>query len=52
MPNIPRFVLKLVLGEMHQILFSSQNVSARKIVEKGFQFKFAALEKALQDLIK
>ena len=52
MPNIPKFILKLVLGEMHQILFSSQHVSARKIVEKGFQFKYAALDKALQDLLK
>lgn len=52
MPNIPRFVLKLILGEMHQILFSSQNVSARKILDTGFQFKFAALEKALNDLLK
>ncbi|VXC23000.1 conserved hypothetical protein [Flavobacterium sp. 9AF] len=52
MPNIPGFILKLMLGEMHQILLSSQNVSARKILEKGFQFKFASLEKALQNLLK
>lgn len=51
-PNVPKFMMKLVLGEMHQILFSSQNVSARKILDKGFQFKFASLEKALQNLLK
>ena len=51
MPNIPKFLLKIVLGEMHQILFTSQNVSARKILEKGFQFKYASLDKALQDLL-
>ncbi|NJM79068.1 MAG: TIGR01777 family protein [Flavobacterium sp.] len=51
-PNVPKFMMKLVLGEMHQILFSSQNVSARKILDKGFQFKYASLEKALQNLLK
>ncbi len=51
MPNIPKFILKIILGEMHQILFTSQNVSARKILERGFQFKYASLDKALQDLL-
>lgn len=51
-PNVPKFMMKLVLGEMHQILFSSQNVSARKILDEGFQFKYASLEKALQNLLK
>ncbi|WP_430400290.1 TIGR01777 family oxidoreductase [Flavobacterium sp.] len=52
LPNIPKFVMKLLLGEMHEILFSSQNVSSRKLLDKGFQFKYAALDKALQDLLK
>ena len=52
MPNIPKFLMKLILGEMHQILFSSQNVSARKILDNGFQFKYASLDKALQNLLK
>lgn len=52
MPNIPKFVMKLILGEMHEILFDSQNVSARKILDKGFQFKYASLDKALQNLLK
>ncbi|KIX19901.1 NAD-dependent epimerase [Flavobacterium sp. 316] len=52
LPNVPKFVMKLVLGEMHQILFASQNVSARKILNKGFQFKYASLDKALQNILK
>ncbi|WP_130735607.1 TIGR01777 family oxidoreductase [Flavobacterium sp. J27] len=51
MPNIPKFILKLMLGEMHEILLSSQNVSARKILGKGFQFQYASLDKALQNLL-
>lgn len=52
LPNIPQFVMKLILGEMHQILFSSQHVSCRKLLDLKYQFKFASLDKALNDLIK
>ena len=52
LPNVPQFVMKLVLGEMHEILFSSQHVSSRKLLDENFQFKFAALDKALFDLLK
>jgi uncharacterized protein len=51
LPNIPKFVMKLMLGEMHQILFTSQNVSSKKLLNKGFQFKYASLDKALQNLL-
>lgn len=52
LPNIPQFVMKIMLGEMHQILFSSQHVSCRKLLDLNFQFKFASLDKALNDLLK
>ena len=52
LPNIPKFILKLVLGEMHTILFESQNVSANKIVKHGFSFEFKTIYSALQNLIK
>lgn len=52
LPNIPQFVMKMILGEMHQILFSSQHVSCRKLLDLNFQFKFASLDKALHDLLK
>ena len=52
LPNVPQFMMKLILGEMHQILFSSQNVSCRKLLDQNFHFKFAALGKALVDLLK
>ena len=51
LPNIPQFVMKLLLGEMHQLLFSSQNVSCRKLLDESFQFKYASLDKALQDIL-
>ncbi|CAM4290320.1 TIGR01777 family oxidoreductase [Flavobacterium terrigena] len=52
LPNVPKFVLNLLLGEMHIILTSSQNVSCRKILDAGFQFHFASLNKSLQNLLK
>ncbi|MES2865059.1 MAG: TIGR01777 family oxidoreductase [Bacteroidota bacterium] len=52
LPNVPKFMLNLLLGEMHIILTSSQNVSCRKILDAGFQFHFASLNKSLQNLLK
>lgn len=51
LPNIPRFVMKLVLGDMHTLLFDSQRVSSKKVEDKGFHFKFICLKPALKDLL-
>lgn len=51
LPNIPKFTMKLVLGEMHIILFESQRVSSKKIENTGFNFKYNNLQMALDDLI-
>lgn len=48
LPNIPKFAMEMVLGEMHTLLFDSQNVSAKKIISEGYQFKYLSLEKALK----
>ncbi len=52
MPNIPKFVMKLILGDMHTLLFLSQRASSKKIEEAGFKFKFHHLKPALEDLLK
>lgn len=51
LPNVPKFMLRFLLGEMHQIVTSSQHVSSRKILDSGFQFQFASLSKSLQNLL-
>jgi uncharacterized protein (TIGR01777 family) len=51
MPNIPRFIMKALLGEMHTLLYTSQNVSARKIIDEGYQFKFLSLERAIKNAL-
>ncbi|WP_136667062.1 TIGR01777 family oxidoreductase [Flavobacterium sp. H122] len=51
-PNTPRVIMKLLLGEMHTLLFESQKVSSAKIQENGFHFQFLSAEEALTDLLK
>lgn len=51
-PNTPKIVLKLILGEMHTLLFESQKVSSTKIQENGFHFQFTFAEEALKNLLK
>ncbi len=51
LPNIPKFILKLVLGKMGSIALESQLVSSEKIVNEGFQFHFVNVENALEDLL-
>lgn len=51
LPNIPEFVMQMLLGEMHKILFSSQNVANKKIIENGFVFKYQTVEQALENLV-
>lgn len=52
MPNIPKFFMKLILGEMHTLLFLSQRVSSKKIEEAGFEFRYHHLQPALVALLK
>ena len=47
LPNIPKFVIHTILGEMAYILFASQRVSSKKIEEEGFVFHYANICQAL-----
>ncbi|MCL6265209.1 TIGR01777 family oxidoreductase [Flagellimonas myxillae] len=50
LPNIPKFIMKGLLGEMSYLLFSSQRVSSKRIEKKGFVFTYSNLEPALINL--
>lgn len=50
-PTLPKFLMSLVLGEMHIMLFTSQNVSSQKASDNGFVFKYKIIEKALSHLL-
>jgi len=50
LPPVPGFVLKLILGEMAQVVLQSQKVSAEKIESEGFTFEFKTIYDALSDI--
>jgi uncharacterized protein len=47
----PVLGLKLALGEMAAVVLSSNNVSAKKILETGFKFSYPMLIPALQHIL-
>ncbi len=51
LPNVPGFILKLVLGEMAILVLRGQLVSSRKIEEHGYVFRHYNLESALDHLL-
>ena len=52
LPNVPSFVLKMLLGEMADLVLKGCQVSAAKIQKEGYQFLFTDLAVALNDLLR
>ena len=50
-PPVPAFVMKLLFGQMSDILLEGSRVSSDKIRSEGYQFLFPGLEEALKDLL-
>lgn len=50
LPPVPGFVLKIMLGEMANLVLLGSKVSAAKIKETGFEFRFTKLGEALKSL--
>lgn len=44
---VPAFMLKLIFGEMSDLLLFGQNVYPQKLLDAGFQFKYNQLRNAL-----
>jgi uncharacterized protein (TIGR01777 family) len=51
LPNVPGFAMKLVLGEMSQIVLGGNRVSSDKIRSTGYEFRFDNLTAALKNLL-
>ncbi len=51
LPNVPGFVLKIVLGERASLVLEGSRVSSRKIEGTGFEFQYASLQPALKNLL-
>ncbi len=44
----PKFLLKMVLGEMADVILGGQKVKPKKALDSGFVFKYPNLDKALE----
>jgi len=49
-PAVPSFAIKLLFGNMSEILLKGSRVSAGKILSAGYNFEFPDLENALKNL--
>jgi len=47
----PALAMKLVLGEMSELLLDSQRVRASALVAAGYEFRFPTIEPALRDIL-
>lgn len=52
LPPVPGFALKIMLGEMANMILSSQNISCKKITDAGFKFLFTDATIAVNDILK
>ena len=52
MPNVPSFAMKLMFGEMADMMLYGSRVSSDKVLDTGFEFQFGELDLALEDLMR
>lgn len=50
-PNVPEFALKLLFGEMADIILKGSRIDNTKIKNSGYKFEFPTLKPALKNLI-
>ena len=50
-PNVPAFVLKLIMGEQSILALTNQNIYPAKALNNGFDFKYETIQKAIHQLI-
>ncbi len=49
---IPSWALRLLFGEMSQVLLASQRALPHRLLELGFNFRYPTLQAALDDLLR
>ena len=50
--NVPEMVLEMILGKMSLVVTTSTNLSAQKVLDNGFKFKYVYVEDALNEIYK
>jgi uncharacterized protein (TIGR01777 family) len=48
LPNVPTFVMKLMLGEMAVMLLEGSRISNSKLLSSGFTFRYSSIEDAIR----
>ena len=51
LPNTPKFLMRMALGELASAVTGGNKVSSEKISMTGFEFKFQTLRESLEDLL-
>ena len=51
LPNIPKFIIRGLFGEMSSILLNGSRVSSDKIIHSGFNFDYEKMDDALNDIL-
>ena len=51
-PNVPKFMLQLLFGEMSIVILGSTKASSQKIEDAGFEFQFRTLDTCLKNLVE
>ena len=52
LPRVPAFAIKLLFGEMAEVVLEGSKISSKKILAAGFNFKFENAGDALVDLLQ
>lgn len=51
LPPVPGFVVKIVAGEVAEIVLKGEKVSAKNVKSAGFEFQYETIEAALKNLL-
>ncbi|MHC1743455.1 MAG: TIGR01777 family oxidoreductase [Syntrophobacteraceae bacterium] len=52
LPAVPAFAMRLVAGELADLVLKGQRVVPKRLTEEGFQFQYPHLREALEDLLE
>ncbi len=51
-PPVPGFMIKMIFGELGNVILHGQRVIPKRLLNMGFHFKYPDLETALKDIIE
>lgn len=52
LPNVPGFLLKIMVGEMSSMVLNSQRISSKKIQDQGFVFQYKNIKENFKAIFK